>query len=125
MSLLSKLPLELLDIIIEIVVLTERAPPIHIGTADRDRYNVEDGQARVGILKCWSIANVLHERRQQQANAGGLLLTSRWLQGRTKDAIARIYPDGVRYKLDVMLVNEHEMWASTLCSSNLITELRN
>ena len=50
--------------------------------------------------------NVLNETAPVLPNASAIILVSRHFHKQTTSAIARLFPDGVKYKLDVMLVNE-------------------
>jgi hypothetical protein len=114
MATLLSLPRELSDRIIEMILLDERNPPKDITSAQANR--MEDHhmpQNGVFGMKSWPYgpSRVRYELSTSD-NATSLLLTSREASKITKDAIARLYPDGATYKLDVMVVDENEFWPS-------------
>jgi hypothetical protein len=117
MATLLSLPRELSDRIIETTLLDEREPPKDTASAQanrmQDRHLPQDG---VSGMKSWSYgpSRVRYELSTSD-NATSLLLTSREINKMTKDAIARLYPNGATYKLDVMVVDEMELWPSNKC----------
>ncbi len=121
MASLLSLPVELQDRIIELVLLgVTRTPPASVASARRNRWTDKEmpSQAIPGFHS-WAYGpkHVRYERELgTNANVTGLLRANRALNRQTKDAVARLWPGGVEYRLDVMVVDERELWPSKLSS---------
>ncbi|KAK3047292.1 hypothetical protein LTR09_011282 [Extremus antarcticus] len=118
MASLLSLPVELLDRIIDLVVLNARKPPVDVPAARTNRWKDEDLSAYsqgVRVLLTWPEGprHVRYEHKTS-ANATGLLLTNRQFHKPTQDAITRLFPNGISYVLDVLNVNDKELWPTWL-----------
>jgi len=58
--------------------------------------------------------HVRYEAGRPKANATSLLLISRQISKQTTSALARLFPRGIDYKLDIMLAEEQELWPTWL-----------
>ena len=111
MASLMSIPQELRDRIIDFVLLDERSPPLDPASTKPSCWRRVKSET-TEIRKSWHYGheNVLNEATPVIPNASALMLASRRLHEQTTDAIARLYPNGVKYTLDIMLVNERELW---------------
>lgn len=109
MATLMTIPEELRDKIIEDVILAQRSPPRDAASAYSDRTHI--ARSRSSGIRAWDYgpANVLFEKAPTIPNANGLLLTNRHLHEQTERALKRLFPEGVRNKLDVLFVNERQL----------------
>jgi len=120
---LLELPEELQDQIIEYVLLGEHFVPPNVASAKQHH--------GAGPRYCATRRIVLSGLVPPEANATSLLLTCRQLNQQTITSIARLFPEGVSYRLDVMIVDEHQLWptwtsvpASTQHIRNLTVSFR-
>jgi hypothetical protein len=109
MASLMTIPEELRDTIIELVLLDKRTPPPDIEMA-KPRRAIK--RTRWNGIASWDYgpSNVLFETTPIRTSSGALLLVNRAVHEQTKQALARLSPDGIKYKLDVMFVNEQQLW---------------
>ena len=113
-SLLS-IPSEILDNILEYVILTERPAPADIEEGRKGRTKIPQTATRRVRARAWSYGiNNTHYEDGVYANASALFPTCQQLNKHTTDTIARLFPDGMRYKLDVMFVDEQKFWPTWL-----------
>ena len=110
---LLTLPEELRDRIIEDVLLHQRAAPAYRILDERKRTRAAVDSGHVCAWR-YGLQNVRFEQGGTASNATGLLLTDRHIYRQTKDAIARLFPEGANYRLDVMFINEQELWPTWL-----------
>lgn len=114
MASLCSLLAELLDQIIEYVLLHKRKAPANITAAMHNRWRDEEllTQGVRGFLT-WAGGpqNVRYER-DTKCSGTGLLRTNHPLRRQTLKAVDRLYPNGMAYILDVMVVDRKELWPS-------------
>ena len=129
MALLTLIPEELRDYIIELVVSHERKLPLDPETAQRNRTAAQINQD-AGFLSSdigeFGLKNVFFEKSPTIPNANGLLLTNKAIHSETKQAIKRLFPDGLKHKLDVLFLNESKAfltWLAVLAFSRQISEI--
>lgn len=103
---LLDLPVEILDTIIELILLGEQHPPTTVDEARQSRLPINPSP-RSGA---YGSANVVYGNFTTASNAAPLLRINRQLSAQTRQGIARLFPEGAKYKLDVMLVNETQLW---------------
>lgn len=110
MDSLLGIPRELRDNIIELILLSTHIPPDYPGTALRHRVPLIDIDYR-----SWEYGpcNNLYEKQDFVPASLPLLLVNRQLCMETKAALQRL-PEGHSYLLDVMLVDEAELWPTWL-----------
>ncbi|KAK8123155.1 hypothetical protein PG984_011825 [Apiospora sp. TS-2023a] len=110
------LPREIRDDILHRTLLSERSAP-----AKR-----KDGVGRTPITdikaRCWMLKDrVLYEKQTTQPTATALMLVNRQLYNETQDALNRLPDQGRRCKVDVMFLEERELWVTfthiPLCST--------
>lgn len=107
MSALLKLPAEILDAILGYALLHEQRPPASVDEARHSRLGVNP-EAEAGCQ------DVVYGNFTTASNAAPLLRVNRKLSAHTRGAIARLFPEGARYKLDVMIVDERQLWPTWL-----------
>ena len=117
---LLTIPPEIRDVIIETVLLSSRPAPPDIATAALTRHTVvETWDYRNKPFLAWDygIRNVKFEKpgAHTTSNALPLFLTNHQLNAETRSAIARLGDDARCYELDVMIVNEGELWPTWTC----------
>lgn len=110
MPCLLTLPREIRDKILELVICDERAPPPNPTAASSDRTLLNDIECRSWHYGPW------HNKYEGQGpngayttNSIALLLANRQLSAETQDALERL-PTTYSYGLDVMFVDEKELW---------------
>jgi hypothetical protein len=110
MSRLLSLPRELRDIIISYVLSSQQHPPVDNSEPVTPRIELVDIK-----YKSWrGPQSVMFEAKLQNSATHGLLLANRQLQAETKDALRELPGKGGRYALDVMFVEEKELWPTWL-----------
>ena len=114
------IPPEIRDVIIETALLSSRPAPPDIATAALTRQTVvETWDYRNKPFLAWDygIRKVKFEKPGAYilSNALPLLLTNRRLNAETRSTIARLGDKVGCYKLDVMIVNEGELWPTWTC----------
>jgi hypothetical protein len=106
---LLDIPRELRDHIIELVLCSNRAPPESPSTASQDRFELHD----IRYIS-WDYGPTHNKyERQDYITSLPLLLVNRQLSAETKSALARLSTKH-SYNLDVMFVNEAELWPTWL-----------
>jgi hypothetical protein len=112
-SLLS-IPQELRDQIIENVIINELKPPEDTKSAELNRSHSTEFD--YPLCRSWSYGpqHVRYAKGKMRVNSASLLQVNKQLNEETKAALARRYPEGVKYKLDIMFVNEIELWPTWL-----------
>jgi hypothetical protein len=108
MASLMTIPEELRDTIIELVLLETRIPPPD--TAKPGRVAIKRSKWSGIVSWDYGPSNVFFETTPIRPNSGALLLVNRAIHEQTTQALARLFPDGMKYKLDVMFVNEQQLW---------------
>ena len=73
---------------------------------------------------CWKLKDrVLYELRISQPTATALMLANRQLRKETQDALKRLPDQGRRCKVDIMFLEERELWVTfthaALCCTTL------
>ncbi|KZW01828.1 hypothetical protein EXIGLDRAFT_829748 [Exidia glandulosa HHB12029] len=110
MASLLTIPPELRHDIIERVLLYERLPPRDIVT---ERANREPAPHYTAVEAPPDVTSwVFLERSLHPPNADGLLCTNRQLAYETHAIIKRLNPE---YKLDLLLVDEAQLWPTWTC----------
>lgn len=106
-DMLSNIPTELFDVIVEAVILREEPPPADIATAAANR-------REEAIHKSFYEAKVVTQRGPIVSNSAGLLRSNRALAGRTREVLQRLRasPSGLPLKLDILIVGERELWST-------------
>ena len=103
-----EIPRELRDKIIELAIMTEAAPPQNADVGNAAVYKELND---IHYLS-WNGANfVLYRQNSIPSNTLSLLLVSRSVQAQTLAALARLQCTST-FKLDVMLVQECQLWAT-------------
>lgn len=106
-SSLLKLPREIRDLIIDLVVTDRRQPP-------RDSRDVPESSRRT--IQTWEyrswvgLQDILFETDQPHASASGLLCASQQLNRETLESLDRRPQAERAYSLDLMFVAERELW---------------
>ncbi|KAH7106505.1 hypothetical protein BKA62DRAFT_687332 [Auriculariales sp. MPI-PUGE-AT-0066] len=121
------LPQELLDRIIELSLLVERLPPSFIPDSTTGCGRTAYTATQHFDSRSSAQEYIMYEDPAPEiSNAAPLSLTSRRLRNTTRDAIARILasPDGLVFKLDLILVNEREVWPTWICVPALARKVR-
>jgi hypothetical protein len=106
------LPIEVRALIIELVLLEEHTAPINVASAIKSRIRPSFDK-RFNLTTSISVQTI-YERATTNANATALLLTCRTLNFETNTVIRYLFPHGVTYKLDVILVKHSEAWPTWL-----------
>lgn len=114
-SLLLSIPRELRDQILLFVVTTARVPP-------KDASHPEERNDPEGIIPTKEFGVLYEKRCQNRTERIPTLLVNRQLHEETLDVIARI-PEKHSYKLDVMLVNEKQLWPTWLALPDLTSRV--
>ncbi|KAH7097517.1 hypothetical protein BKA62DRAFT_716245 [Auriculariales sp. MPI-PUGE-AT-0066] len=106
---LLNLPSELLEDLVEWVILRETPAPMSVDEAAAER-------AEAPVFSTLYDCKVITERRAIISNSTALLGTNHFISDITKQAIRRLRgrPQGLPYKLDVLLVGESEIWTTWL-----------
>jgi hypothetical protein len=114
MSGLLSLPAELLDGIVEPVLLGEQPPPTTIEEARQTRLSVDPKPRRMTPFLSRHRKEVLYGSSAVASNAAPLLRTNKHPSAKTRQAISRLFPQGPKYKLDVMVVDDSHLWPTWL-----------
>jgi hypothetical protein len=114
MASLLLMPEELLDDIIELVLLDERRPPPDIETATPGRAATQRNRNDGFLSWEYGPSKVRLETHSIPPASNALLLVNKYFYRQTKQALSRLFPDGINYKLDAMFVNEAELWPTWL-----------
>jgi len=108
MATLLSIPEELRDQILEILLLSHRPiPPTHPSPSHprQDPHILTRSSVRSSV-RSWNTTSVLYETHSPTPTATPLLLTNRTLHAQTRRVLARLYPHGPIYTLDVLFLNE-------------------
>jgi hypothetical protein len=119
MTQLLRLPAEVLASIVELILVNEQPAPGSIEEARRNRLDVNPQETAKDDRNC-----VVYGRSRIMSNGGPLLRACRLLGEHTRRAMGRLFPDGPKYKLDVMLVDGGELWLTWLCVPFLSERVR-
>ncbi|KXL49265.1 hypothetical protein M433DRAFT_2548 [Acidomyces richmondensis BFW] len=104
MATLLSIPEELRDQILETLILSHRPTPT-IQSFPLPLHQPPPSLPRSSVRSWWT-NSVLHETHIPAPTATPLLLTNRVLHAQTRRVLARLYPHGPIYTLDVLFVNE-------------------
>lgn len=126
MASLISIPEELRDHIVELVLTNERDQPSATEAQHSDRAAITR-TSREGTLS-WGDGpkNVLYETTPTIPSSHGLLLVNKHLHKQTTQALSRLFPHGLDYKLDVLFLNEsilHPTWLSVPARRNQINTI--
>jgi hypothetical protein len=120
---LLTIPHEIRDAILETVLLSSRPAPPDVATAAEHRLE----PLSCDRLRCaaWDYgpSHTRFERSDYVSNAYPLLLVNQQLSAETKSAVSRLTVAGLSYKLDVMFVQEREVWPTWLCIPSLAEQV--
>ncbi|KAK8071520.1 hypothetical protein PG996_004868 [Apiospora saccharicola] len=109
-SLLS-LPREIRDMILQLVLQHERAPPAGCERQLEGRVSILDVTSEAWALK----KRVRYEPKTVQPTATTLMLVNRQLHAEVRDSVAWLQSrEGRRCKVDVLLLDEKELWVTPL-----------
>ncbi|KAK7985787.1 hypothetical protein PG988_003409 [Apiospora saccharicola] len=112
------LPREIRDDILHRTLLSERSAPAK-GEDGVDRTPITDIKVKCSLFK----DRVLYEKQTTQPTATTLMLANRQLRKETQDALKRLPDQGMRCKVDIMFLEERELWVTfthvPLCSTTL------
>lgn len=120
---LLNLPHEIRDAILEIVLLSSRPAPSGVVTAAEHRLEpLSDDQLR---YEAWGYgsSHTRFARSDYVSNACPLLLINHQLFAETKSVISRLASACLSYKLDVIFVDDHELWPTWLCIPSLAKQV--
>ncbi|MCJ1381184.1 hypothetical protein MMC17_004293 [Xylographa soralifera] len=118
---LTDIPPEVRSQIIELVLCSSRAPPSDPATTSQNRIELHDLKY---VSWQYGQENNMYEPDGYITNSLSLLLTNRQLWAETQSAL-RCLPTKHSYSLDVMFVNERELWPTWLSVPALWTRLDN
>jgi hypothetical protein len=97
------IPQELRDSVIEYVILNERTPY-------KDLQHAEAERAAAGSSKPYRKSLTEYEEKMPRPNASALLLVNRAINSQTRTAVNRLYPEGLIYKMDVVVIDHDRFW---------------
>ncbi|KAK7915216.1 hypothetical protein PG985_012919 [Apiospora marii] len=112
------LPREIRDDILHHVLLLEHPAPAE-REDEADRTPITDITARCRLFK----DSVLYEKQTVRPMATALMLANRQLNNETQAALYRLPDQGRRFKVDIMFLEERELWVTfthvPLCRTSL------
>lgn len=116
---LLTIPHEIRDAILETVLLSSRPAPPDVATAAQHRLEPVPRDRLQYAAWGYGSSHTRFERSDYVSNAYPLLLVNQQLSAETKSAVSRLTLAGLSYKLDVMFVQERELWPTWLCIPSL------
>ena len=106
------IPEELRDRIIEFVLLSSRPSPAIVTYAARS--GTKRAKRDYNVSCEYGFKNVLYEESTIISNSYALLLPNRHTHNQSQEALTRLFPYGITYKLDVTQMNEKQLWPTWL-----------